>query len=297
MLADMVADKVDWSDAGIDIISHTKTLKQLLMTPLTGSALSLVVHKIDDTLLIDDFQPDAAAGGASDSPSAATAAASAAAAAAGSHSPDTAAMLQKSQRELQLAFSRLVVDQANRLEPESGGGPKPKCLTNTDGGVPHHRRRKDPAEQRKLKLMSKFLARSINLAADGTASSGGDRAASAAAAAAPPSSTAAAAAAAAAAAGMGAGRNTLDGLGSEHHHAWSFKDLRCLLSSDLQIFGDEAHPAVTLKLTNSSDASIQVLTGMDMWLDNLMCNVPEVRVNVTPSPRHICMCMLGPIHS
>ena len=85
-----------------------------------------------------------------------------------------------------------------------------------------------------------------------------------------------------------------------------------LVSSNLAIFGDATHPAVSLHLhkdgsvhafisrvlydgieLNSSSSfyacivarfgvirscsnPINVLTGMDYWLDNLMCNVPEV---------------------
>lgn len=69
--------------------------------------------------------------------------------------------------------------------------------------------------------------------------------------------------------------HVLTAAGRDHQHAWVFNNLRCLLSSDLSIFGDEAHPAVTLHLRDH-DKPIQILTGMDMWLDNLMCNVPEV---------------------
>ena len=43
----------------------------------------------------------------------------------------------------------------------------------------------------------------------------------------------------------------------------------------MPIFGDADHPAVSLKLSDAGKP-IEILTGMDMWLDNLMCNVPEV---------------------
>ena len=56
---------------------------------------------------------------------------------------------------------------------------------------------------------------------------------------------------------------------------WNFKDLKCLIGSDLPIFGDEDHPCVSLKLVNVKKP-INILTGLDYWLDNLMCQVPEV---------------------
>ena len=73
-----------------------------------------------------------------------------------------------------------------------------------------------------------------------------------------------------------------------------------LVGSNMLIFGDDNHPAVSLKLRDASQP-INVLTGIDDWyfqvvpkkkkkkktiywnekkkknrLDNLMCNVPEV---------------------
>ena len=48
-----------------------------------------------------------------------------------------------------------------------------------------------------------------------------------------------------------------------------------LLGSDLPIFGHEGHPTISLKLRDM-DRPITVLTGLDYWLDNLMCNVPEL---------------------
>ena len=48
-----------------------------------------------------------------------------------------------------------------------------------------------------------------------------------------------------------------------------------LLGSDLPIFGGAAHPAISLRLRDSRKP-ITVLTGLDYWLDNLMCNVPEL---------------------
>ncbi|XP_059087903.1 erythroid differentiation-related factor 1-like [Tigriopus californicus] len=77
---------------------------------------------------------------------------------------------------------------------------------------------------------------------------------------------------------------TIDGLlpdprSSGHDFArnlvWNFEDIRMLIGSDLPIFGDADHPSVSLRLHNSKKP-INILTGLDYWLDNLMCHIPEV---------------------
>ena len=56
---------------------------------------------------------------------------------------------------------------------------------------------------------------------------------------------------------------------------WTFEDLRMLIGTDMPIFGGGTHPCLSLRLRDMSKP-INVLTGLDYWLDNLMCNVPEV---------------------
>lgn len=56
---------------------------------------------------------------------------------------------------------------------------------------------------------------------------------------------------------------------------WTFEDIRMLLGSNLPIFGNDSHPAVSIRLCDMNKP-ITVLTGLDYWLDNLMCNVPQV---------------------
>ena len=56
---------------------------------------------------------------------------------------------------------------------------------------------------------------------------------------------------------------------------WNFEDIRMLIGSDMPIFGDKDHPSVSLRLHNAKKP-IHILTGLDYWLDNLMCQVPEV---------------------
>ncbi|CAH1982006.1 unnamed protein product [Acanthoscelides obtectus] len=56
---------------------------------------------------------------------------------------------------------------------------------------------------------------------------------------------------------------------------WTFEDIEMLVGTDLPIFGGGTHPCISLRLRDMSKP-INVLTGIDYWLDNLMSNVPEV---------------------
>lgn len=56
---------------------------------------------------------------------------------------------------------------------------------------------------------------------------------------------------------------------------WNFEDIRMLIGSDMQIFGNQSRPCISLRLRDMKKP-INVLTGIDYWLDNLMCNVPEI---------------------
>ena len=56
---------------------------------------------------------------------------------------------------------------------------------------------------------------------------------------------------------------------------WRFEDYSMLLGCDMPIFGMGTYPAVSLFLQDAR-MPINVLTGIDIWLDNLMNNVPEV---------------------
>ena len=47
-----------------------------------------------------------------------------------------------------------------------------------------------------------------------------------------------------------------------------------LIGSNMPIFGDREHPCVSLRLRDMKKP-INVLTGMDYWLDNLMCQVTK----------------------
>ncbi|XP_065071675.1 erythroid differentiation-related factor 1-like isoform X2 [Rhopilema esculentum] len=56
---------------------------------------------------------------------------------------------------------------------------------------------------------------------------------------------------------------------------WSLDDITMLVGSDMPIFGGGLFPAVSLKLRDATKP-INILTGLDYWLDNLICNVPEL---------------------
>lgn len=56
---------------------------------------------------------------------------------------------------------------------------------------------------------------------------------------------------------------------------WTFEDIQMLIGTDMPIFGGTTHPCISLRLRDASKP-INVLTGIDYWLDNLMCNVPEL---------------------
>lgn len=56
---------------------------------------------------------------------------------------------------------------------------------------------------------------------------------------------------------------------------WNFENIRMMIGSDMQIFGNDSRPCISLRLRDMKE-KINVLTGIDYWLDNLMCNVPEI---------------------
>jgi len=48
-----------------------------------------------------------------------------------------------------------------------------------------------------------------------------------------------------------------------------------LIRTDIPIFDGQTHPCISLRLRDMTKP-INALTGIDYWLDNLTCNVPEV---------------------
>ncbi|KAJ8317595.1 hypothetical protein KUTeg_005499 [Tegillarca granosa] len=71
-------------------------------------------------------------------------------------------------------------------------------------------------------------------------------------------------------------KNIAEDSGDFHREIlWTFEDIQMLIGTDLPIFGSKKYPCVSLRLRDMR-TPINVLTGLDYWLDNLMCNVPEV---------------------
>ncbi|GAB6023255.1 hypothetical protein CHUAL_008067 [Chamberlinius hualienensis] len=66
-----------------------------------------------------------------------------------------------------------------------------------------------------------------------------------------------------------------DDISFQRNIVWNFEDIRMLIGTDMPIFGGGTHPCVSLRLRDINKP-INILTGIDYWLDNLMCNVPEV---------------------
>jgi hypothetical protein len=50
---------------------------------------------------------------------------------------------------------------------------------------------------------------------------------------------------------------------------WTFEDIRMLIGSDMPIFGNQTRPCISLRLRDMKKP-INVLTGIDYWLDNLV---------------------------
>jgi len=56
---------------------------------------------------------------------------------------------------------------------------------------------------------------------------------------------------------------------------WIFENIQMLIGTDMSIFGGQTHPCISLRLRDMTK-SVNVLTGIDYWLDNLMCDVLKV---------------------
>ncbi|KAH8877540.1 Erythroid differentiation-related factor 1 [Schistosoma japonicum] len=60
-----------------------------------------------------------------------------------------------------------------------------------------------------------------------------------------------------------------------HTAEWQLKDLSFVIGSDMPIFGTPKNPCISLKLSPLHE-SINFLTGIDVWLENIINEVPEV---------------------
>uniref|UniRef100_A0A0M3K939 Erythroid differentiation-related factor 1 n=1 Tax=Anisakis simplex TaxID=6269 RepID=A0A0M3K939_ANISI len=56
---------------------------------------------------------------------------------------------------------------------------------------------------------------------------------------------------------------------------WKFENLRMLVDVNIPIFGCNTNPCVTIYAKDMKQRPISCLTGIDLYLDQCMCNVPE----------------------
>lgn len=252
----------------VDLISNSENIKKLLAIPFADSHVSMIVHRVGRTLLIDDF--------------------------------DVSSLLIREEEQRWLWFKRFLCDYvlnqrsskvsiipkkgANRDKLQdlsmfnkflhyslaAAGGTLDDSFTRSENDLtgcqdfenvsqqsasydltcltPTKSAKQSPAKKASsLDLSPDFVERQLNRIDDyyGTSSSGTNSNES--------SSTSSYL------------RNLL----------WKFEDINMLVGSDMPIFGDSNHPAVSLRLSDMT-RPINVLTGLDYWLDNLMCSVPEV---------------------
>ncbi|CAG2186347.1 unnamed protein product [Mytilus edulis] len=194
----------------VDVISNSNNIKKILKMPVSKGHISMMVHRIGKTLLIDEF--------------------------------DVHKHLLRQQQD-DWKWLREFYYQSVAKEMQI------KC-------VPKKNKSRDTLQNRNM--LSKFLYRSIadtNEAVDEFSQTVED-----------------------------ISNNHDDNLvrteqleapGFSREVLWTFEDIRMLIGTDLPIFGDQNCPCISLRLRDMQ-TPINVLTGLDYWLDNLMSSVPEV---------------------
>lgn len=205
----------------VDVVSDAENIKNLLKLPYSHGQVSMMVHRIENTLLIDDFDIY-------------------------KHLLRTA---EKEWEWLRKFFYEHVR----------------KSLTEKDGNK--YIQNKSRSVLRQKSLVSKFLYHS--LVQDGTDDVEGDGEAQepenfqVSGPALPDPSI----------------EEEVPDPTSNHKYnrnvVWTFEDIQMLIGTDIPIFGGGTHPCISLRLRDMT-SPINVLTGIDYWLDNLMSNVPEV---------------------
>lgn len=225
----------------VDVVSDAENIKKLLKIPFSNSHISMMVHRIGKTLLLDEFDI---------------------------HSQ----LLRASKKEWQW-LKKFYYDHLNELQEN-----EKKCL----------RKNKSRGYLQYKNMLSKFLYHSVieeeKPKKEDYSSADVDFEESSHCSTNSPTRMPSLASI------TFQGGSTVEQLvprsteevdpGNERHEflrnvLWTFEDIRMLIGSDLPIFGGGTHPVVSLRLRDMKNP-INVLTGLDYWLDNLMCNVPEV---------------------
>uniref|UniRef100_A0A8C1GFS0 Erythroid differentiation regulatory factor 1 n=1 Tax=Cyprinus carpio TaxID=7962 RepID=A0A8C1GFS0_CYPCA len=210
----MAYDFIDCIGDDVDVVSDSENIKKLLKIPYSKSHVSMAVHRVGSTLLLDEL--------------------------------DIQELFMRSSQTgdwtwLKEFYQRLI-DQK------------------------WQRKKKSKEHWNEKAILSKFLYYSIN--SDGTAVP-------------VPSDTEQAAEEGCGTAAEGsswpATFNSSTDLRNDfvRNILWTFEDIHMLVGSNMPIFGGGRYPAVSLRLRDNNKP-INVLTGIDYWLDNLMCNVPEL---------------------
>lgn len=168
-IADAVASSVSWQDAAVDIISHSRNIKRLLSSPVSRQSLNLIVHRIGQTLLVDDFDGVGSEWMHQQEPQAAGPR---------EHAAASSIRLEQEQRQRFQAYLKanaaslaLREDQGDgvNMSPVHASVSPPRNLithqSNCDSvnksASPDTKRKKNSSVQKRLALESKFIARSI----------------------------------------------------------------------------------------------------------------------------------------
>ncbi|KAK3590013.1 hypothetical protein CHS0354_041036 [Potamilus streckersoni] len=201
----------------VDVISSAENIKKLLKIPFGKTHISLMVHKIGKSLLLDDFD-----------------------------------IHKHLFRRAQANWKWLRDFYQNQMMCIPRGSARENSLHNI--GVPRESKSRDSLQNRNM--YSKFLYHSVRNEAQSQA--------------------------------LHRDHEHQQPLVLSHSHSeqhldrnnpprevlWTFEDIRMLIGTDLPIFCKDSY-YVSLRLRDMR-TPINVLTGLDYWLDNLMCNVPEL---------------------
>lgn len=201
----------------VDVVSDAENIKKLLKLPYNNGVISMVVHRIENTLLLDDFDIHKY-------------------------------LLRQAESDWEWLKKFFYEHVFQNL------GDKEKCLF-------HKTNNRNALQQRNL--VSKFLYHSIVVADEEEQHAKPQLPVETLEPCLPEPSQ----------------EEKVPDPNHNHNFArnivWTFENIHMLIGTDMPIFGGQTHPCISLRLRDMAKP-INVLTGIDYWLDNLMCNVPEV---------------------